>query len=93
MRAIVLGTADRVREHRPGFIDVPHPLGRLHGSLVKVGMMALREMPMRASHLEGGRIAGHAEDGVRIERRTTGHGAILRPPDPLDRAAGRPPSV
>jgi len=66
-------------------------LGR---AFVEIGVMALCQAPMRPSHLERGRVARDAEDGIRIEDAAAGHGADStaargRP----DRAAGRPPSV
>jgi hypothetical protein len=49
-------------------------------------MVTLRQVPMRAGDLERRCIARDAEDGVRIEGGTAGHGADST-------AARRPPSV
>lgn len=63
---VVLGAADRVGENRPGLVDASHALGFLDGALVQIGVVALRQPPMGACHLERRRIARHAQDGVWI---------------------------
>lgn len=73
MRTIVIGAPHRIGEQRPGLVDMAHPLGGVVGALVEVGVMALREAAMRASHLEGRGIATDAEDRVWIEGAAGGH--------------------
>lgn len=84
--AIVIGASNWIGEDRPRLVDVAHSFRRLNGALVEIGMMALRQAPMRTGHLERGRVASDAEDRVWIEGATAGHGADST-------AARRSPSV
>ena len=77
-RMEAVGPTDRVRQHPPRLVDVAHPLGGVGGALVEVGVVPLRQPPMRAGDLERRRVARHAQDRVRIDQLAARHGPILR---------------
>ena len=66
---IELAPAPGVREDRPGIVDQAHLLrGRRDGiGALEVGVVALRELPVSARHLQWRRVARHAQDRVWIE--------------------------
>ena len=78
MRPVVIGSSGWVREDRPRLVDVPHVVGGFGGPFVKVGVVTLGKAPMCARDLQWRRVPGNAQNGVRIERSTHGHEAILR---------------
>ncbi len=83
---VVLAASNGVREDRPRLVDAAHSVRCLVRALVQVRVMALREAPMRARHLERCGVSRDAERGIGIDPSTGMHRADST-------AAVRPPSV
>jgi hypothetical protein len=72
---IELASAVGIREDRPSFVDQAHLLCGGEGRIgaLEIRVVAFRELPMRACDLERRRVAGDAQDRVRIDGSTDLH--------------------
>ena len=65
VQALPSGATDRVREDVPRLVDACHGRGR--GSCARIGVVLLRQSPIRTRDLLARRGAGNAQDGIGID--------------------------
>ena len=73
--SIVRGAGEGIRKQGPRLVDAAHALHGLHGPVMQVGVMALREPAMRACDLQRRGPSGNTEYCVRVVDSSSMHRA------------------